>query len=199
MKTNTKKLVLSGLFLALGLLLPFLTGQIPQIGNMLCPMHLPVFLCGMICGWPYGALIGLILPPLRFLLDAAHLPNRPCHGAGAVHLRTGQRTSLPAFTAQRQKYLPQPDRRDGFRPYHLGDCTLYLCRSVLQRVWLCHVPQRRSDHCYPWHYPAADPHSAHHFPTACLLQAKTAGILGLFTVNLCIICELFTPNMSFVI
>lgn len=68
MKTNTKKLVLSGLFLALGLLLPFLTGQIPQIGNMLCPMHLPVFLCGMICGWPYGALIGLILPPLRFLL-----------------------------------------------------------------------------------------------------------------------------------
>src|SRR5699024_3254012 len=71
---------------------------------------------------------------LSSLLDAAHLPNRPCHGAGAVHLRTGQRTSLPAFTAQRQKYLPQPDRRDGFRPYHLGDCTLYLCRSVLQRV-----------------------------------------------------------------
>lgn len=68
MKNNTKKLVLSGLFLALGLLLPFLTGQIPQIGNMLSPMHIPVFLCGLICGAPWGAVVGLILPPLRFLL-----------------------------------------------------------------------------------------------------------------------------------
>lgn len=68
MKNNTKKLVLSGLFIALGLLLPFLTGQIPQIGNMLSPMHIPVFLCGLICGAPWGAVVGLILPPLRFLL-----------------------------------------------------------------------------------------------------------------------------------
>lgn len=68
MKNNTKKLVLSGLFIALGLLLPFLTGQIPQIGSMLSPMHIPVFLCGLICGAPWGAVVGLILPPLRFLL-----------------------------------------------------------------------------------------------------------------------------------
>ena len=72
MKNNTKKLVLSGLFLAIGLLLPFLTGQIPQIGSMLCPMHIPVFLCGLICGAPWGAAVGLILPPLRFLLF--HMP-----------------------------------------------------------------------------------------------------------------------------
>ena len=36
---NLKKLVLSGMFLALGIVLPFVTGQIPQIGSMLCPMH----------------------------------------------------------------------------------------------------------------------------------------------------------------
>lgn len=72
MKNNTKKLVLSGLFLAIGLLLPFLTGQIPQVGSMLCPMHIPVFLCGLICGAPWGAAVGLILPPLRFLLF--HIP-----------------------------------------------------------------------------------------------------------------------------
>lgn len=64
--SNTKKLVLSAFFLALGLVLPFLTGQIPEIGNMISPM--PVMLCGFICGGPYGALVGLILPPLRFLL-----------------------------------------------------------------------------------------------------------------------------------
>ena len=62
--SNTKKLVLSAFFLALGLVLPFLTGQIPEIS----PMHFPVMLCGFICGGPYGALVGLILPPLRFLL-----------------------------------------------------------------------------------------------------------------------------------
>ncbi|MCI5773935.1 MAG: ECF transporter S component [Erysipelotrichaceae bacterium] len=63
-----KKLTLSALFLALGLILPFVTGQIPQIGSMLLPMHLPILLCGMICGWQYGLIIGLILPALRFAL-----------------------------------------------------------------------------------------------------------------------------------
>lgn len=39
-------LVLAAMFLALALILPFFTGQIPQVGNMLCPMHIPVLLCG---------------------------------------------------------------------------------------------------------------------------------------------------------
>ena len=47
------------------MVLPFLTGQIQQIGNMLLPMHLPVFLCGLICGWQYGVAVGFILPLLR--------------------------------------------------------------------------------------------------------------------------------------
>ena len=68
MKQNMKNLTLSAMFLALGLVLPFLTGQIPQIGSMLLPMHIPVFLCGLICGWQYGGLIGAILPPLRYAL-----------------------------------------------------------------------------------------------------------------------------------
>ena len=47
---DSKTLTLSGMFLALALVMPFLTGQIPQIGSMLCPMHLPVLLCGFFCG-----------------------------------------------------------------------------------------------------------------------------------------------------
>ena len=47
---NTKKLVYSALFLALALVLPFLTGQIQTFGQMLAPMHLPVLLCGFVCG-----------------------------------------------------------------------------------------------------------------------------------------------------
>lgn len=50
MKKNVRNLTMSALFLALGLVLPIFTGQIPQIGSMLLPMHIPVFLCGLICG-----------------------------------------------------------------------------------------------------------------------------------------------------
>lgn len=56
------------MFLAIGLLLPFLTGQLKTIGSMLLPMHIPVLLCGLICGWQYGAVVGAILPLLRNLL-----------------------------------------------------------------------------------------------------------------------------------
>lgn len=71
MKTLNKRLVnllLSAMFLGIGLVLPFLTGQIQQIGNMLLPMHLPVILCGLICGWQYGLTVGAILPVMRSLI-----------------------------------------------------------------------------------------------------------------------------------
>ena len=65
-KEATKKLALAAMFLALGMVLPLVTGQIREIGNMLLPMHIPVFLCGLICGWRYGGAVGLICPLLRF-------------------------------------------------------------------------------------------------------------------------------------
>lgn len=72
-----KNTVLSAMFLCIGLVLPFLTGQIREIGNMLLPMHIPVFLCGLICGWPYGLAVGFILPLLRSALFSmpAMYPN----------------------------------------------------------------------------------------------------------------------------
>ena len=62
------KLVFSGVFLALCMVLPFLTGQIPEIGSRLSPMHIPVLLCGFVCGWPYGLAVGLIAPLMRTLI-----------------------------------------------------------------------------------------------------------------------------------
>jgi len=67
-RTALKTLVLAAMFLALTLVLPFLTGQIPEIGAMLCPMHLPVILCGFFCGWPWGLSVGLIAPVFRSVL-----------------------------------------------------------------------------------------------------------------------------------
>lgn len=58
-------MILAALFLALAYVLPFLTGQIPEIGSMLCPMHIPVLLCGFICGWPWGLAVGFAAPLLR--------------------------------------------------------------------------------------------------------------------------------------
>ena len=65
---NIFNIVLSALFLSLCLVLPFLTGQIPEIGNMLLPMHIPVLLCGLICGPQYGLIIGAIAPIMRSLI-----------------------------------------------------------------------------------------------------------------------------------
>ena len=69
-KKNIFDLVFSAMFLCMALLLPFLTGQIPQIGKMLLPMHIPVILCGMICGWQYGLGVGFIAPILRGVIFA---------------------------------------------------------------------------------------------------------------------------------
>ena len=64
-RTDIKKLTLSSIFLALAFVMPFLTGQIPQIGSMLCPMHIPVLLCGFFCGAHCGLVVGFIAPILR--------------------------------------------------------------------------------------------------------------------------------------
>ncbi len=64
-RNEIQKISMSAMLFALALVLPFLTGQIPQIGSMLLPMHIPVFLCGLICGWKYGALVGLLVPVVR--------------------------------------------------------------------------------------------------------------------------------------
>jgi len=65
---HIKRLVLAAMFLAVGFLLPFLTAQNQQLGQMLLLMHLPVFLCGLICGWKFGGLVGFILPISRSLI-----------------------------------------------------------------------------------------------------------------------------------
>lgn len=58
MKNSTvKNLVLCAFFIALGLVLPFITAQIQAVGQMLLPMHIPALLCGLICG--------LVTPLLR--------------------------------------------------------------------------------------------------------------------------------------
>ncbi len=67
-RSGLQNLTLAALFLALALVLPLLTGQIKQLGNMMLPMHIPVMFCGLICGGPYGLAVGFIAPLLRSAL-----------------------------------------------------------------------------------------------------------------------------------
>lgn len=68
-KTSTllRHLVYAAVCLALCMLLPFLTGQIPQIGSALSPMHIPVLLAGFLCGPWWAMAVGFVAPMLRHL------------------------------------------------------------------------------------------------------------------------------------
>ena len=76
-KESVLKMIFAALFLAIAYVLPFLTGQIPEIGSMLCPMHIPVLLCGFICGWQWGLTVGAVAPVLRSLMTGGFPPMFP--------------------------------------------------------------------------------------------------------------------------
>lgn len=66
--SKTYKLVISGLMIALAMVLPFLTGNVPQIGNKLLPMHIPALLTGYLAGPFYGLAAGFIMPLMRSII-----------------------------------------------------------------------------------------------------------------------------------
>lgn len=79
-RSLTGNLVIAAMMVALGLVLPFITGNIPSIGNMLSPMHLPVLLSGFVCGGPIAAIVGCLTPILRGALFGMPvlIPNGLC-------------------------------------------------------------------------------------------------------------------------
>ena len=60
--TYVKKLVFTAVCIALCLVLPMAFHSVPNAGTIFLPMHIPVLLCGLICGWPFGAVCGLLGP-----------------------------------------------------------------------------------------------------------------------------------------
>ncbi|MGN0159250.1 MAG: ECF transporter S component [Brotaphodocola sp.] len=84
-EAGSRMMVLAAMFLALGMIMPFLTGQIPGIGSRLLPMHIPVLICGFVCGWKYGLLVGFIVPILRSALFGMP-PMMPTAAAMAFEL-----------------------------------------------------------------------------------------------------------------
>ena len=66
---NIMKLNLAGLFVALGIIIPFFAGHALGIpGTILLPMHIPVLMGGLLLGWKYGLIVGILAPILSSLL-----------------------------------------------------------------------------------------------------------------------------------
>ena len=74
-----KKAILTAACIALCVVLPMAFHSIPNAGSIFLPMHIPVLLCGLICGWPFGLLCGLAGPLLSCVLTSmpamAYLPS----------------------------------------------------------------------------------------------------------------------------
>lgn len=122
---NLRRLVLSAFFLALCLLLPFLTAQIPQIGNRLLPMHIPALLCGFVCGWPFGLAVGFVAPLLRSVLFGMP-PLMPTAVAMAFEL-----SAYGAIAGLLMSLLPQ---KAPSVPFALG-CALVGAMVAGRIVW----------------------------------------------------------------
>ena len=77
--TPVKKLVFTAVCAALCLVLPMAFHTVPNAGTIFLPMHIPVLLCGLICGWPYGGVCGIVGPLISSLITgmppAAMLPS----------------------------------------------------------------------------------------------------------------------------
>ena len=85
-KISAKKITYSAVCLALAIVLPYITGNIPEIGSMLCPMHIPVLLCGFICGPFYAGVVGFIAPILKSVISGGMPPMFPTAIAMAFEL-----------------------------------------------------------------------------------------------------------------
>ena len=126
MNKSQKKLIrtltLAAMCLALAIVLPFLTMQIPQIGQALSPMHIPALLCGFICGPFWGAAVGFVAPLLRHLMFG--MPPLMTAIAMAFEL-----AAYGFFAGLFYKILPKKiplylclaRRRDDRRTYRLGN------------------------------------------------------------------------------
>lgn len=68
--SEVKRAVLTAASIALCVVLPLAFHAIPNAGNIFLPMHIPVLLCGLLCGWQYGLFCGVTGPLLSSVLTA---------------------------------------------------------------------------------------------------------------------------------
>ena len=77
--SSIKRLTLTALCIALCVVVPMAFHVIPNAGAVMLPMHIPVLLCGLVCGWQYGLICGIMGPLVSSVMTgmppAAMLPG----------------------------------------------------------------------------------------------------------------------------
>lgn len=99
--TTVKRLVTAAICSAMCVVLPIAFHAIPNAGSVILPMHIPVLLCGLVCGWPYGLVCGLLGPFLSSFTGMPPMSVLPgmmvecgvygvVSGLGMRYVRTGK-------------------------------------------------------------------------------------------------------------
>ena len=95
--TVLNKSILTALCVALCVVLPMTLHAIPKGGVLFSPMHLPVLLCGLVCGAPFGLVCGILGPLVSSLLTGmpvfGYMPHDDRAGALWSDQRSGHAVS----------------------------------------------------------------------------------------------------------
>ena len=155
-----RQLVPAALFLALAFVLPLLTGQVPKVGNMLCPMHFPELLCGFVLGGPWGLAVGFAAPLLRSVLFGMP-PMFPVAISMAFELATyGLVSGLLWRRAKPARAVRRAADRYGARAHRPGQRAVCAGRADRRQLPLQCAPVRGTVHRRAGHRGAAGAHPA---------------------------------------
>ena len=136
-QSHTKNLVLTAFCIALCIVLPMAFHAIGA-GATFLPMHIPVLLCGLLCGWPFGAACGLIGPLLSSLLT----------GMPPAFIWRVDRAVLPKAEG---KPLSLPDWRDAGGARGIRHCKRCAARHCRQALWIYRFFNLSIRHGFAWH------------------------------------------------
>lgn len=148
-QSHTKNLVLTAFCIALCIVLPMAFHAIGA-GATFLPMHIPVLLCGLLCGLAIWSGLRLDWPAAFLPADgnAACLPNPASHDAGTMRIWRVDRAVLPKAEG---KPLSLPDWRDAGGARGIRHCKRCAARHCRQALWIYRFFNLSVRHGFAWH------------------------------------------------
>lgn len=71
--SEVKKMTIAAMCIALSVVLPLAFHSVQNAAAVFCPMHIPVFIAGLITSWSYGLLVGILSPIISAMITG--MPN----------------------------------------------------------------------------------------------------------------------------
>lgn len=122
--TTVKKSIITAVCIALCYVIPLMFHGIQNAGSIFCPMHIPVFICGLICGWPYGLLCGIAGPLLSSALT----------GMPPVAILPSMMVELAVYGAVAGLMMKLVHTKSTYADLYISLITAIVCGRVLAGV-----------------------------------------------------------------